>query len=191
MDWANWLPLAQYTHNSWINETTKQVLFQVLIGMTPRAHQGIHMTEDDQRTIKITEIRHTAHQAMTKAQELLLKRQISNYKPYQMGDQVWLEGSNLKMTHPTSKLAPRRYGPFTITQKISDVVYQLKLSPQWKIHNTFHAHLLHPYIENELHGPNYSEPPPDIIKGSPEYEVQEILGSRRVGKKRTLKYRIR
>jgi hypothetical protein len=127
LDWANWLPLAQYTHNSWINETTKQVPFQVLIRITPRAHQMISNTKDDQRITKISEIRDATQQAMTKAQELLVKHQTTNYKPYQIGDRVWLEASNLKTTHPTAKLAPRRYGPFTITNKILDVVYQLEL----------------------------------------------------------------
>jgi hypothetical protein len=177
-DWANWLPLAQYTHNSWINETTKQVPFHVLIGITLKAHQLTNNKQgDESRTTRILEIRHTTQQAMTKAQEVITKQRMSNYKPYQIGDQVWLEASNLKTTHSTAKLAPRRYGPFIIINKISDVVYQLELPQQWKIHNTFHAHLLHPYIETESHGPNYPEPPPDIIEGTLEYEVQEVLGS--------------
>ena len=95
-----------------------------------------------------------------------------------MGDKVWLEGTNLKTTHPTAKLAPKCYGPFPITNKISDIVYQLELPPQWKIHNMFHTSLLTRYRETEMHGENYPEPPPDIIEGEPEYEVEEILGSR-------------
>ena len=42
-----------------------------------------------------------------------------------------------------------------------------------------------------MHGPNFPEPPPDIIEGEPEYEVEEIIGSRRTGKKRTLEFRVR
>jgi hypothetical protein len=49
------------------------------------------------------------------------------------------------MTHLTTKLAPKRYRPFTIVKKISDVVFQLELPHQWKIHNVFHASLLTPY----------------------------------------------
>ena len=71
------------------------------------------------------------------------------------------------------------------------MVYQLELPVQWKIHNVFHASLLLPYTETKLHGPNFPKPPPDIIEGELEYEVQEILGSRRTGKKHTLQYRIR
>jgi hypothetical protein len=115
----------------------------------------------------------------------------TNYKPYQEQDRVWLKGTNLKTTHPTAKLAPKRYGPFTITKRISDVVFQLELPHQWKIHNVFHASLLTPYVETELHGPNFTEPPPEIIKNDPEFEVEQIIGSRWVGKKKSLQYKIR
>jgi hypothetical protein len=96
----------------------------------------------------------------------------------------------LKTTHPTVKLAPKRYGLFIILKKVSDVVFQLELPQQWKIHNVFHASLLIPYIETELHGQNFPEPPPEIIKGDPEFEVEQIVGSRRIGKRKSLQYKI-
>jgi hypothetical protein len=89
----------------------------------------------------------------------------------------------LKTTHPTTKLAPKRYGPFTIKKKVSDVIFQLELPHQWKIHNVFHTSLLTPYIETELHGPNFPKPPLEIVEGDPEFKVEQIVGSRQVGKK--------
>jgi hypothetical protein len=74
------------------------------------------------------------------------------------------------------KLAPKCYGPFATTKKISDVSYKLKLPPTWKIHNTFHARLLTPYKENDKYGPNFLEPPPELQDGEPEWEVEEIMG---------------
>jgi hypothetical protein len=102
-----------------------------------------------------------------------------------------LEGRNLKTTHPTTKLAPKRYGPFTVKKRISNIVFQLKLPDQWRVHNIFHALLLSPYFETDIHGPNYPEPPPDIIEGEPEFEVEQIVGSRCTGKKKTLQYKVR
>jgi hypothetical protein len=55
----------------------------------------------------------------------------------------------------------------------------------------FHTSLLSPYIKTEIHGPNYPKPPPDIIKGEPEFEVEQIVGSRHMGKGQTLQYKIR
>jgi hypothetical protein len=40
---------------------------------------------------------------------------------------------------------------------------------------------LTPYIEMAMHGPNYVEPPPDIIEGEPEWEVEQILDTRTFG----------
>jgi hypothetical protein len=54
------------------------------------------------------------------------------------------------------------------------VVYQLKLPPQWTIHPVFHASLLTPYIETNEHGTNYMRPPPDMIEGEEQYEVEAI-----------------
>jgi Chromo (CHRromatin Organisation MOdifier) domain len=59
------------------------------------------------------------------------------------------------------------------------VTYRLDLPPHWKIFNTFHVSLLTPYKETEEHGENFPEPPPDLIDDKPEYEVEEVLTSRR------------
>jgi hypothetical protein len=55
---------------------------------------------------------------------------------------------------------------------------ELKLPVQWKIHNEFHSSLLLPYHETKEHGHNFAEPPSELIKGQPEWEVEEILNSR-------------
>jgi hypothetical protein len=95
-----------------------------------------------------------------------------------MEAQVWLEGKNLKLPYQSTKLAPRRYGPFTIMKEVSLVAYQLKLLVVWGIHNVFHASLLLLYHETTQHGPNFTQPPPDLIKGETEYKVEAIRNHR-------------
>jgi hypothetical protein len=93
-----------------------------------------------------------------------------------------------------TKLAPRHYGPFSIAQVLSPVVYQLTLPPQWKqkrIHDVFHASLLTPYHETMAHGPNFPAPPPDVIDGETEYEVEHILDSCCTGRGCHLEYLVR
>jgi hypothetical protein len=51
--------------------------------------------------------------------------------------------------------------------------------------------VLHPYKETELHGPNFPEAPPDLIEGHEEWEVDNVLASRRTGKAKTLQYLVR
>ena len=94
---------------------------------------------------------------------------------FTVGTQVWLEGTHLHLPYQTTKLAPKQYGPFKITKEISLVAYQLCLPIGWNIHDVFHASLLSPYCETTAHGPNYSRPPPDLIKGEEEYEVEKII----------------
>src|ERR1035438_7430385 len=43
-----------------------------------------------------------------------------------------------------------------------------------KVHDVFHVSLLEPYIPNTLPGQLEEPPPPDIVDGEPEYEVEEI-----------------
>jgi Chromo (CHRromatin Organisation MOdifier) domain len=108
----------------------------------------------------------------------------TKYKLFKENDKVWLEGTHLKLPYETMKLAPRRYGPFKILAKVSDVAYRLKLPDSWKIHNVFHASLLTPYNETPAHGLNFLEPPPDLVEGEPEWEVEQILGDRTYRKKK-------
>jgi hypothetical protein len=178
-DWANWLPLAQYIHNSWMNETTKQTPFNLLIGGLPISHYLMteNQLSEDNRMDRIHEMRSRAEEAITKAQDIMRKKKGTNYQLYHEQDQVWLEATNLKTTHPTAKLAPKRYGPFRIKKKILDIVFQLELPQQWKVHNVFHTSLLTPYVETELHNPNYPKPPLEITEGDPEFEVEQIVGS--------------
>jgi len=96
-----------------------------------------------------------------------------------VGDRVWLDAKNLTTTHPTTKLAPKHYGPFLVTAAISHTSYHLKLPPQWKIHNVFHASLLTPYKETPEHGPNFPEPSLELINGELEWEVEQIMNTRR------------
>ena len=127
---------------------------------------------------------------MIKAQKRWTKGREQEQR-YKTGDQVWLEGRNLRIDRPSVKLAPKRYGPFKIRKVLSPVTYQLILPPQWKIHDVFHADLLTPYHETELHRPNFTRPPPDLIDGEEEYEIEEILQSRKSGRGRKVQYLVK
>src|SRR5260370_1122944 len=94
----------------------------------------------------------------------------------------------LQPPYQTTKLAPKRYGPFRITKEISPVAYQLSLPISWTIHDVFHASLLVPYRENAVHGPNFSKPPPDLVQGTEEYEVEHLVNHRRHARSRMLQY---
>src|SRR5712675_3630089 len=190
-DWAKWLPLAQFAINARPSHTTKIPPFELLIGITPRS-----LEETPQKVLALQERKDHFNNIQRRAQEAILHAPMllskdTTFRPYKEGEQVWLDARNLCTTHPTHKLRPKQYGPFTITKILSHVAYQLELPPTWKIHNVFHASYLSLFKETAEHGPNFLEPPPEIVEGEPEWEVERIVGIRYYGPKKIKQYRIR
>jgi hypothetical protein len=104
---------------------------------------------------------------------------------------VWLEGINVKTTHPKAKLAPHRHGPFKILST-TPTNSCLLLPNSWRIHPVFHNSLLTPYKETTAHGPNFTRPPPDIVEGETDhFKVETILNARPTPNQRGIQYLVR
>ena len=192
-NWHHYLPLAEFAHNSWKNEVMGQSPFEILMGYSPRAEIFDVTSSIPTIALRLRDwkrAREEARKLMIKAQNKWTKGKEPEQK-YKTGDQVWLEGRNLRIDRPSSKLAPKRHGPFKIGKVLLPITYQLKLPPQWKIHNIFHVDLLTPYCKTKLHRPNFKRPPPDLIDGEEEYEVKEILQSCRSGRQCKVQYLIK
>jgi hypothetical protein len=56
----------------------------------------------EERKRQMKQAREDTHEAMAKAQTFWNKRTM--FRPYQKGQKVWIEGTNLKTAHPTTKL---------------------------------------------------------------------------------------
>ncbi len=191
-NWHSYLPLAEFTHNNWPNETTGESPFFVLHGFNPRADWIDKPSPIPQVVLRVEqfkEARRRAQMLMIKAQQSWIKHKTT--PKYKEGDLVWLEGHHLRTNQPTIKLVPKRHGPFPIIQVMSPVNYRLKLPTQWSIHDVFHINLLTPYHETKLHGANYSRPPPDLVNDQEEYEVEKILDSQHHSRKRALQYLVK
>lgn len=189
-DWVKYLPLAEYAHNSWPHDTTKKTPHELLFGMRPTIH--IEANGKD-RSPTATERLIEVQQARLHASQALLKR-FKTKEPtvrFDEGDLVWLDGRNLNIKAPSKKLAAKRYGPFPILKRISPVAYRLQLPEYMKVHNVFHVDLLFPYKETEQYGPPFLRPPPDLIDGQEEQEIEAILDVRRKGRQRGLQYLIK
>ena len=192
--------MAQFIHNSWPNSTTSFMPFKLLIGAIPRFSimKGMSSKLPAVEHLKehLVEVQCKAQEAVRHAQRLIIlqgerKQGKRTFKPYQIGDRVWLEGTNLKLSHPSAKLAARRYGPFRVSKVIFPVVYQLELPTAWKIFNTFHTALLSPYKEMEEHSVNFSEPPPNLIDDYKEYKVEKVLDTWLYGRWKKRQYLIK
>jgi transposase InsO family protein len=152
-DWAQYLPLTEFAHNNWPNESTSESPFHILMGYHPHTD----WTGTRSMTPQVTTRLEQYNEAQSQAQELMQHAQQSWVKQrktpkYMIGDQVWLEGHHLCTNQPTAKLAPKCHGPFKVIQVMSPVNYRLELPTQWSIHNVFHTDLLTPYREMPTHG---------------------------------------
>ena len=192
-NWYHFIPMAEFAHNSWRNETTGVSPYQVLMGYNPAAERWpatstvpapINQLEQWKKA------RESATIQMKRAQNRWAQAKHQGWT-FQEGDLVWLEGGNLHLDQPSIKLAAKRHGPFPVTQVLSPITYQLTLPSQWKIHPVFHVDLLTPYKETELHGPNYMRPPPDLIDGEEEFKVECILNSRCFGRQKKVQYLVK
>jgi hypothetical protein len=183
--------LALAVYNNWKNVTTGLLPNQVLLGyditLNPRDMSPTINESAKECTHIMMEWRAQAIAAINQAAEKIGKLEAQ----YTVGAQVWLEGKNLRLPYQSTKLVPKRYGPFKIIKEVSPVVYQLSLTMMWGIHDVFHASLLSPYHEMTQHGLNFSRPPPDLIKGEAEYEVEAIRNHRHFRHSCALQYLIK
>jgi hypothetical protein len=144
-----------------------------------RNHRNTHSIPHHQCLTEITKIRHKALAAHELAQQLVMCRNKGTYKPFKLGDSVWLDSRHLNIPYESNKLKPKRVGPFKIVKTLGEpgkeVLYELDLPHQWRCHPVFNTVLLSPYRETGEHGPNYLKPPPDLINGENEYEVGLII----------------
>jgi RNase H-like domain found in reverse transcriptase/Reverse transcriptase (RNA-dependent DNA polymerase)/Integrase zinc binding domain/Chromo (CHRromatin Organisation MOdifier) domain len=187
-DWARWLPMATAVHNNARNATTGFSPNTLLLGWEPPlSPDQITPTSNQKAESYVEKFQKNRLMAI-----LALNKAASAHAPlsskYSQGQRVWLEGKNLPISHGMVKLSPKRYGPFLITKLISPVASQLNLPASWNIHPVFHNNLLTPYVETNAHGPNFTRPPPDLINGEAEYEVEAIRSHHYFGKNKRLQY---
>jgi hypothetical protein len=149
-------------------------------------------TVSEDRSKVIEDIRKEVHASLEIAAERMKRyydQTVQDVPEYKVGDRVWLEATNIRTTQPSKKLSHKRLGPYEITHKIGPLDYRLKLPPTMKIHPVFHTSLLHPHKEDRIPNRQQPPPPPVVVEGQEEWEVEEILDSRKQG--RGLQYLVR
>ena len=123
----------------------------------------------------LRKIRTDIKSAIELARQVMIHRSSRGTDKFEVGDKVWLDGRNLSLAYESRKIAPLRHGPFTVKDVIGPIMYRLVLPTTWKIHPVFTVDRLTHFRENDIHRPNYTEPPPDLVDGENEYEIEAIL----------------
>ncbi|KAI5115022.1 hypothetical protein M0805_005747, partial [Coniferiporia weirii] len=186
--WSDSLTDLEFSHNIQTHSVTKTSPFNVILGYDPiPIPPVIEDTEIPSLSLRLrllSSIRKEALAAHNLACSHMARYGARGFRPFKLGEKVWLEATNLHFPNRSRKLAPKREGPFLITQVLSPLNYRLKLPPAWKIHPVFHASLLSAYTETDVHRPPFTQPPPDHIEGHQEFEIEAIVSHKGNGNRR-------
>ncbi|QRW15573.1 Retrotransposable element Tf2 protein [Rhizoctonia solani] len=179
-DWASWLPLAEYAYNNARHSATGRTPFELVFGRNPvmsPSNVPANVPKADHVADTLAQEWKEAESALQMSKEKMAGLRGSTPE-YSIGEKVWLDGKNVELRTNSNKLDPRGLGPFEILEKISSHAYRLKLPETLKIHNVFYVGLLSKVHENPSQ-PFPERPPPKTIEGEEEYEVEQIIDSKR------------
>jgi len=200
-DWSPKIAMVEFAINDTTKSSTGHTPFQLVLGFNPNPGTIPHEIPTKIPSIEeflegLQKARDQAKVSLEKANEEMKKYADRKRKPppnYQVGDRVLLDASNYPSVRPSRKLGEKRYGPFKILEKLSDLNYRIQLPPNWAIHPVFHVDQLRPYHDDPSQ-PNHPQPPPELVEGREEYKVEDILDSKLYGKgraKKTIHYLVK
>ena len=185
-DWVRHLPLAEFALNSRVSEATGRSAFELMYGYKPEFNVSVNPMSQvpaaTQRLQLLKEVQEDARAALELTAERMKRfydHGVRNAPDLKIGDKVYLDRETHPKGQPTSKLAPKRDGPYSIVEKIGDLNYRLKLTPRDKRHPVFHVDRLRPAKQaTVIPSREAPKPLPVIVEEEKEYEVEEILDSR-------------
>ena len=201
-DWTKWLPIAEYASNACKSDSTQLSPFNINYGFEPRmsfepidtngsARERILKQKASNIGDVMKDIWEFGSENLKHAREVQKRHADKKRKEgpeYRIGDKAWLSTKNIKTQRPSKKLDDKQIGPFEVLESRGNIV-TLKLPDSMKIHNSFHVSLLRPDSNDPLKGQHVAPAHPVIIEDEEEWEVDDILDSRKFGPTKKLQYR--
>lgn len=185
-DWMDWLPFAEFAYNNRDHSAIGMSPFFAEYGYNPTFSidpvNSQSVPKADERLDRIRDTQQELKGLLEMAADRMKRFHdvwVAEAPDYMVGDKVYLERADLRSTRPSAKLDYKRFGPFTIAQKISDTAYRLELPMGWTIHDVFHVSCLIPVREDTIPGRRQPPPPPVQMEGGEEVEIERIIKERR------------
>jgi transposase InsO family protein len=194
-DWAHWLPAAMLAINNRVNTSIGMSPFFALHGYhaapialeyapsapsSPEARAEVFL----ERLREITALAQSSMAAAQQKQEQYANQRRGPAERFLLGDKVWLEWRNFSTNRPKKKLDWRR-GKYTVSRVVDTHTVELKGLPS-NVHPRFHVDLLRRARTDPLPGQvtHDAQPPPILVEGEQEYEVEEIRSAKtqRIGR---------
>ena len=178
--------MSEFAYNNHIHASTQQSPFMLDTGRNPRMGfelQEISKVEAANELVdRMQSAEAEARAALTKAKDDMVCYYNCRHTPapvFAPGDKVYLEANDITTTRLSAKLLHRRLGPYEIDHRVGTNTYRLLLLLQLRrLHPVFNVIKLTPAPVDPIPG-QVSEPPPppELIEGEPEYEVNYVLDS--------------
>ena len=176
-DWGDYVGLVEFSYNAATHSATKQSPFKVAYGVEPLqpadlALEGAHSTlEFNQDGEDLAQKR---KQVLEKTKLLLEKAQKRYEKQfnarrcemeYGVSQKVLLDVKNFTLPKGlTPKFMSKFVGLFFIVERVFKDVYKFELSPEIKVHPTFHVSLLKSLEDTSWpERKQVIQPPPDLV----------------------------
>jgi hypothetical protein len=192
-DWVSLLPMAEFAYNNSTTNATDMSPFYANYGFHPTATNPAADLTLNPASFAYGHWMHAvygeARKALEKTQERMRRYADPHRKEppvYQVGDLVMLNGKNIQTRRPSRKLDHKNHGPFQIERIISPLAVKLTLPQKWRIHDVFHVSLVEPYRTSNLQAtpdPSRTLREADDVENSEEYDVDEIMGSTKKGRR--------
>jgi len=185
-NWADLLPLAEFTYNNAPSATTRVSPFFANKGYHPNisVYPERDMTSAWARDYAVD--LESLHQYL---QEEIANAQLCYQGPadakrtpapdFKVGEQVYVKAKYFWSTRPSKKLSEKNLGPYTIIAQVGSLSFRLRLPDSMRtVHPIFHVSQLELAIPNTI--PDRIQPPlpPVEVDGEPEFEIAEILDSK-------------
>lgn len=203
-DWEAWLPIAEFAANNHPSATTNISPFEVVYGYKPRLSfdeldpapnetslSRLRRRDANDYATRMREVWKQAQEAIEWAQESQARYANRSRRELdvQEGDLAWVSTKHLTTGRPSKKLDYKWLGPFRVTKAFGNA-YTLDLPTSWAVNKTFNASQIQKDPDDALPGQNPDPPPAIEVSGAREWEVEEILASRRTGKRKTLQFKV-
>jgi hypothetical protein len=104
---------------------------------------------------------------------------------FEAGDLVLLSTENLNLQLPSKKFQPRYIGPLRVLETRGENTVVIEVPPRLRrLDPLQNVQYLRPYKSRPVElGPQHVDPIPVLVDGIEEYEVEDILAHRIVGKR--------
>lgn len=195
-DWDLLLPMMEFAYNNSVNPSTGYSPFFLNYGHDPLIPTSLLKppatnvpSVSDFVDSQATALAH-AHDAIIDAQNRQKAQADKSRRPitFAVGDMVFLSAENISAAshanRPSKKLEPKYLGPYKILEQLNDNAFKLDLPSTMRHHPVFNADLLKPYTASppEFEHRTPPRPPPELVEGEEEYEVERILDFRMFGR---------